>query len=139
MATFTIKRGDTAPQLKIALAVAGTNPKTYWSSGSDKPDGNVREIHSVRFIMRGEDNNIVNSSFNKKYTGLATWSTSTSNKTILAYTWNSGDTSVAGTYNAEFEVVFQDASRAEGKKRTFPSTDGDQLIINVVADLNDES
>ena len=138
MATFTIKRGDTAPQLQISLSIAGTDPRTYWNAGLDKPDGSLRNVARVYFIMRGAANVIVGGTSSKKYTGIAEDPVTLNNKTILAYTWNSGDTNVVGTYNAEFEVHYEGPGGATGKKRTFPSTAGDNLIINVVADLNDE-
>ena len=139
MATFTIKRGDTAPAIEIALSIVGTEPREYWDASTDKPDGLVnREIKEVRFIMRDNAQNIVGSSSTKNYTGLGTFATN-NGKTVLAYSWEEGDTNVAGTYNAEFEVVYQDAVGGFGKKRTFPSTSGDSLIINIEADLNDTS
>jgi len=137
MATFSIKRGDTAPALKIALSIAGTEPREYWDGSIEKPDGVVqREIKEVRFILRNSQEEIIGSSSTQNFTGLATFAT-TAGKTELAYSWQDGDTSVAGTYKAEFEVFFQDATGGLGKKRTFPSTTGDELIISIEADLND--
>jgi hypothetical protein len=137
MATFTIKRGDSAPALEIALSIAGTEPREYWDASDDKPDALVqREIKEIRFIMRDNAQQIVNSASNKPYTGLGTFQT-VSGKTILAYSWADTDTTVAGIYNAEFEVIYENATGGYGKKRTFPSTSGDALTINVEADLND--
>lgn len=137
MATFTIKRGDTAPAIEIALSIAGTEPREYWDASLDKPDALVtREIKEVRFIMRDNSQVIVGATSNKNYTGKGTFVTS-GGKTILAYSWADTDTRVAGTYNAEFEVWYENATGGFGKKRTFPSTSGDSLIINVEADLND--
>ena len=139
MATFTIKRGDTAPPLQISLSIAGTSPREYWSAGADKPDGvNTREIKQVKFIMKGDDNKIVGATSQSNYTGIARSDTA-NNKTVLTYSWGPNDTAVAGTYSAEFEVVYKDARGGDGKKRTFPSTSGDTLIINVTPDLNDEA
>lgn len=149
MATFTIKRGDTAPPLKIALSIAGSNPKDYWQRTDDKPDfvGNVetsRDINKVRFILKSSDNKIVKTgasgtSDTGKAEAIEVAGTGGSNsKTVLAYYWNSGDTNIAGTYTAEFEVYFDDGTGNPGKKRTFPSTEGDSLIVNIVPDLNDE-
>lgn len=137
MATFTIKRGDSAPAIEIALSIAGTEPREYWDASLDKPDALVtREIKEVRFIMRDNAAVIVNSASNKPYTGVGTFRTE-GGKTILAYSWADDDTKVAGIYNAEFEVHYTNATGGYGKKRTFPSTSGDALTINVEADLND--
>ena len=130
MATFTIKRGDTAPKLEISLSVAGSSPKEYWST--------QESIESVHFIMKGTDNVIVGSTPTQKYTGIGTKNTNSSSKTVLIYEWGANDTKVAGVYNAEFELTLKDASN-NITKRTFPSTDGDSLIINVIPDLNDEA
>ena len=75
-------------------------------------------------------------------------------KTILRYNWQPpalgydsvtnpnvfpGDTGLAGTYTGEFEIIYEDpVTGSENRKRTFPSTPGDTLIINVVPDLNDK-
>lgn len=136
MATFTIKRGDTAPPLEISLSIAGTSPKEYWKDADDRPDNrnNPTEIFQVRFIMRGADNKIVGATLSNNYTGIAQ-PYNDGNKTVLTYYWKAGDTAVAGTYQGEFEVIYGSSS---GKKRTFPSTAGDTLVINVTADLNDE-
>lgn len=137
MSTFTIKRGDTAPALEIALSIAGTEPREFWDASLDKPDALVtREIKEVRFILRDAESNIIGATTNQNYTGTGTFVT-IGGKTVLAYSWNEGDTDKAGTYNAEFEVVYENATGGFGKKRTFPSTSGDSLIINIEADLND--
>ena len=137
MSTFTIKRGDTAPALEIALSIAGTEPREYWDASLDKPDAIVtREIKEVRFILRNEEQVIIGATTNQNYTGLGSFVT-TGGKTVLAYSWNEGDTVTAGTYTSEFEVVYENATGGFGKKRTFPSTSGDTLIINIEADLND--
>ena len=141
MATFTIKRGDTAPALQISMSIAGTEPRQYWNGGIDTPEGgnDIRQILYVKFIMRDQNQKIVAATSTKNYTGDASFGQDLNavEKTILAYSWNAGDTSVAGNYNAELEVTYKDINGDVGKKRTFPSTTGDSLIINVEADLND--
>ena len=137
MATFTMKRGDTAPAIEIALSKVGTEPREYWDGSVEKPDGvNQREIQQVRFILRDNAQNIIGSNSTQNYTGIGTFRTE-SGKTILAYSWAEGDTAIAGTYNAEFEVIFENATGGPGKKRTFPSSSGDTLVVNIEADLND--
>ena len=137
MSTFTIKRGDTAPALEIALSIAGSSPREYWDVGNDRPDALVgRDIYEVRFIMRDNAQNVVGATKAKNYTGVGTF-VPESGKTVLAYSWQEGDTRVAGTFNAEFAVIYESPTGGPGKKRTFPSTSGDTLIINIEADLND--
>lgn len=46
----------------------------------------------------------------------------------VAYTWSPGDTDVAGTYKAEFEVTW-----SSGKKQTFPNDS--YLQVKILADL----
>ena len=137
MATFTIKRGDTAPPLEISLSIAGTSPKQYWQAGDDRPDdrSNATSIYQVRFIMKGTDNKIVGATTGAAYTGIAEPHNVSGEKTVLTYYWKTGNTAVAGTYKGEFEVIYGSAT---GRKRTFPSTAGDTLIISVTPDLNDE-
>ena len=47
---------------------------------------------------------------------------------IVKYTWQDGDTDVAATYNAEFEVKFSD-----GRVESFPNSK--YIAIKVFADL----
>ncbi len=137
MATFTLKRGDTAPAIEISLSKVGTEPREYWDGSADKPDGvNTREIKEVRFIMKSIDNVIVGSTSVTQYTGIGSFKTDAS-KTTLAYSWKEGDTITAGKYKAEFEVIYENATGGYGKKRTFPSTTGDTLTISIEEDLND--
>ena len=137
MATFTLKRGDTAPAIEISLSKVGTEPREFWDGSLDKPDGvNQREIKEVRFIMLAKDNTIVGSTSVDRYTGVGSFRTESS-KTILAYSWKEGDTITAGNYKAEFEVIYENATGGYGKKRTFPSTTGDTLTIIIEEDTND--
>lgn len=137
MAIFTIKRGDTAPPLEIALSIAGGGDGAYWNASTDKPDGaSTREIREVRFIMKNTSNDIVGAVSPLNYTGIGYFRTE-NGRTILGYTWNNNDTAVQGAYKAEFEVIYQSATGGMGKKRTFPCTPGDVLMVNVDADLND--
>jgi len=77
-------------------------------------------------------------------------------KTLLRYNWASpddtynplvpvdgvyaGDTGIAGAYKAEFEVFYTGTGggSVQPKKRTFPATPGDVLIINILPDDNDK-
>jgi len=78
MATFTIKRGDTAPALRFALL-----PETVDLTGS-----------SVVFIMEGLDR-------------LPAQIISTL-PPVVQYDWQPGDTESAGLRRAEFEVAYPD-------------------------------
>ena len=137
MASFGIKRGDTAPPLEIALAIAGGGDGAYWLSSDDKPDGeSSREIKEVRFILKNASNEIIGAQADAKYTGIGYFSAS-DGRTVLGYSWKESDTVAAGTYNAEFEVIFESPTGGYGKKRTFPCVNGDKLLVVIEADLND--
>ena len=77
MATFTIKRGDTAPALRYALL-----PETVDLTGA-----------SVVFNMRGR-------------IARASAAIITASPPVVEYAWAAGDTDVSGTRPAEFEVTF---------------------------------
>jgi len=51
-----------------------------------------------------------------------------------------GDTAKAGTYDAEFEILYTETPEANTQKykRTFPGTSGDFLAVIIDADLNDK-
>tara|TARA_R100000654_G_scaffold1381_2_gene5046 strand:+ start:20054 stop:20377 length:324 start_codon:yes stop_codon:yes gene_type:complete len=104
---FNIKQNDTSPQIAATL-----------KDGS----GNARDITgaSVRFHMRR--------------IGAASASV-TSDATILVasagtvkYAWQTGDTSTAGSFQAEFQVTF-----ADGGIETFPN-DG-SIAIDITPEL----
>jgi len=77
-------------------------------------------------------------------------------KTLLRYNWAApddaynplvpvdgvyaGDTGIAGAYKAEFEVFYPTtgAGTSQPKKRTFPATPGDSILINILPDSNDK-
>jgi len=80
MATFTIKRGDTAPALRFALL-----PETVDLSGA-----------SVAFVMDG--------------LGRAPAHVIEARPAVVQYDWQPGDTDRAGLYRAEFEVTYSDGA-----------------------------
>jgi Rib/alpha/Esp surface antigen-like repeat protein len=105
--TFNLKQNDTSPQISAILQDgAGT--------AIDLTGANVR--------------------FHMKRIGAATASVD-ANATIVndnagsvKYVWISADTSVAGTYQAEFEVTYTD-----GSVETFPNDTS--IAIEIVEDL----
>lgn len=78
MATFTLKRGDTAPALRYALL-----PEIVDLTGA-----------SVVFIMDG--------------LGRAPASVVSAAPPVVQYDWQPGDTDRAGVRRAEFEVTYPD-------------------------------
>ncbi len=80
MATFTLKRGDTAPALRYALL-----PETVDLTGA-----------SVVFVLDGGERlpaRII-----------------TANPPVVQYDWQPGDTDRAGVRRAEFEVTYPDGA-----------------------------
>lgn len=146
MATFNIKVGDTTPVLEISMKIASSDPVEYWNAPTDKPDGvNNLDVHSVYFTMKNADTNEV--VINREGGSVD----QEGSRTILRYAWRKadpswpanqnvfkGDTGVVGTYYGEFEVFYKDNANPllPDRKRTFPCTPGDELIINVHEDLN---
>ena len=97
--TFYIKRGDTSPALRFALA-----PDTIDLSGA-----------TVNFQMRPRRSAI-------SVDTVATIDSAT--PPIVSYSWSSGDTVTAGIYEAEFRVTY-----ADGTIETFPNNDFISVII----------
>lgn len=80
MATFTIKRGDTAPALRYALL-----PETVDLSGAN-----------VAFLMDG--------------LGRLPARVIEARPAVVEYDWQPGDTVRAGLHRAEFEVTYSDGT-----------------------------
>tara|TARA_R110001599_G_scaffold162420_1_gene351680 strand:- start:236 stop:568 length:333 start_codon:yes stop_codon:yes gene_type:complete len=101
---FYIKQNDTAPSLEVVLTS---------SSGRAKP---MTEASSIAFNMSTEAGvNIVS---------LGTGTIVNSVKGIVAYTWQTGDTSNTGIHNAEFQVTYNN-----GQIETFPNSGYIKVII----------
>lgn len=101
---FYIKQNDTAPSLEVVLTS---------SSGRAKP---MTEAASIAFNMSTEAGvNIVS---------LGTGTIVNSTKGIVAYTWQTGDTSNTGIHNAEFQVTYNN-----GQIETFPNSGYIKVII----------
>lgn len=106
MATFVIKRGDTAPVLPVML---------------QNPDGTPANLTgaAVRFVMQ----NAVGTDVVSRAAAIVDLPTASVN-----FNWQSSDTAVAGDFRAEFEVTFLDGSIG-----TFPNNG--YLTVQIVPDL----
>ena len=101
---FYIKQNDTAPSLEVVLTS---------SSGRAKP---MTEAATVSFNMSTDAGvNVVSQ-------GVGTIVNSA--KGIVAYTWQTGDTSNTGIHNAEFQVTYNN-----GQIETFPTSGYIKVII----------
>jgi hypothetical protein len=111
---FTMKRNDTRPKFKSRLTQADPlAPETQISV-------DLTAATAVKFIMREE------SSVGSAKVNAAAVITDAANGRV-EYTWTTGDTDTAGTYNAEWEVSWG------GDKQTFPSEG--YLVVIVEDDL----
>ena len=103
-ATFYIKQNDTAPSIRAILTD---------SNGRAKPLTNAQ---SVTFNMSTDaGTNVVSG-------GACTIIDAA--KAIVLYDWQVGDTSTAGSFNAEFEVVY-----TNGQTETFPNSNYIKVFI----------
>lgn len=108
MATdFTIKRRDQLPEIEVTLKDA--TGALVNLSGS-----------TVRFIMVSKSDN------STAVSAPATIVNAVGG--VVKYSWQVGDTDVAGSYSGEFEVTF-----VSGKAETFPNARN--LVIKIPADL----
>lgn len=107
--TFYLKRGDRLPSIQATLRDAA-GVAVNLSTG----------VTSVTFRMTKEDGSIVKS-------GAATAVNAAGG--IYRYDWAVGDTDVAGTYNAEFEVLWTTGAKPE----TYPNSG--YLKVNITGDL----
>ncbi len=97
---FNIKRGDTSPSLRMALA-----PETLNLTGA-----------SVQFQMRPR----------RKTTSIdAAANVITASPPVVEYAWSPGETDLAGFYEAEFKVTY-----ADGSIETFPNAGFIDVTIN---------
>lgn len=102
MMAFTIKQNDTSPALQATLQdYAGTAINLVGAS--------------VRFHMKSLDSSIVVD---------APMTITNAAGGVVRYNWQAADTDLAGTYSAEFEVTYSDASI-----ETFPNTDSIAIVI----------
>jgi len=103
-ASFYIKQNDTAPSIEAALKDSNGRVKS------------MANASLVRFHMKDEDGTITIDG------GTGTIINAT--KGIVAYEWQTGDTSSTGIHSAEFEIEY-----TNGQIETFPNTGYIKVII----------
>jgi hypothetical protein len=109
MMTFHIKQNDTSPKIRATLK-----------------DGSGTVINltdaTVRFHMKSLNDGTVSIDASATVVSPAT-------SGVVEYEWQSGDTSTAGSYQAEFEVTYGDLS-----VETFPNDSN--ISISIRPELN---
>jgi hypothetical protein len=108
--TFYIAQGDLLPVIE------------YVPQDGDGNDFNVMPGDSVVFSMRNTRTGLVKIS-------RAAASIEGGNPKYFRYVWASGDTSEAGTYDAEWELTEED------KKVTFPNNRRSGLRVEIADDI----
>lgn len=104
MATFQIKRNDTAPSITATLTADGSAVSITGAT--------------VKFLMRDSSGAVkVDASANNDEDG-------SGDTGEVSYDWTASDTDTAGFFLAEWEVTFSD-----GTVRTFPTPGFTQVII----------
>lgn len=103
---FTIKQNDTSPALQATLKDYNGNPISLVGA-------------TVKFHLKSFEGTI---KVNRNMT-----ITNAANG-VVTYFWQSGDTSTAGTYYAEFEVTYSDLS-----VETFPNSGN--LAVTITPEL----
>jgi len=103
-ASFYIKQNDTAPSIEAALKDSNGRVKS------------MANASVVRFHMKDENGNALVTS------GVGTIVNAT--KGIIAYEWQTGDTSNTGIHSAEFQIEY-----TNGQIETFPNTGYIKVII----------
>lgn len=106
-ADFTIKTGDTAPPLIATLEDATANAVNLTAA-------------TIKFIMTDKASGV------KQVEKPASLTDAVHG--IVTYQWETGDTDIAGVYNAEFEVAWSD-----GTFETFPNSK--YIIVKILLDL----
>lgn len=104
---FTIKQNDTSPSLQATLKDANNNPINLVAA-------------TVMFHLKSLDGTIKVD---------AEMTVTDADNGVVQYDWQSGDTDTAGSYYAEFEVTYSDAS-----VETFPNNSN--LPISIRTELN---
>lgn len=103
-ASFYIKQNDTAPSIEAALKDSNGRVKS------------MANASTVVFHMSDENGNILVEN------GVGTIVNAT--KGIVAYDWQTGDTSNTGIHSAEFQIQY-----TNGQVETFPNTGYIKVII----------
>lgn len=103
-ASFYIKQNDTAPSIEVALKNSNGRVKS------------MENAASVKFHMNDENNNPLVENGTGTIINAA--------KGIVAYEWQTGDTSSVGVHSAEFQIEY-----TNGQIETFPNTGYIKVII----------
>lgn len=103
-ASFYIKQNDTAPSIEVVLTDANGRYKS------------MANASAVRFNMSTESGTSIVAG------GVGTLVNAA--KGIVAYPWQTGDTAIAGTHNAEFEIEY-----INGQIETFPNNSYIKVIV----------
>lgn len=108
--TFYIRQGDRLPLLRATL--------------EDRVGAvDLSSAGTILFNMRQQNGTAVITGTAGTY-GDNTYGTA-------EYTWQAGDTAIAGTYRAEFECIFEGDVR-----ETFPNTPLNEFIVEVSPQVN---
>lgn len=105
---FTIKKGDTLPDIQASLT-SGV------SAGSQSPV-DLTSATSIILVLK----NVTGGSALRK-TGSTVGAPTNG---VVKYIWQAGDTSTAGTFNAEWEITF-----AAGRIQSFPNNSYFTVIV----------
>lgn len=106
---FTIKKGDTLPEINASLT---TGPDADTQVAVDLTTA-TSTILVIKPVAGGSSTRL---------TGAIVGSPTLGN---VKYVWQAGDTSVAGSYDAEWEITF-----GAGKIQTFPNDSYFSIIIS---------
>lgn len=106
---FTIKKGDTLPEINANLT---TGPTAQSQSPVDLTTATI-VILVIKPVAGGSATRL---------TGSVNGTPTAGN---VKYVWIAGDTATAGTFNAEWEITF-----AAGKIQTFPNDSYFQIVIS---------
>lgn len=110
--TFTIKRGDTSPA--IAYRLIGADGLAKDISGYNDVEFYMRETEDLNVVVQG------NVAGNVEVTDAANGE--------VKYDWQAGDTDLAGSYQAEWQVTYGD-----GSVETFPNNS--YIEVEIVEDI----
>lgn len=107
--TIYIKKDDTAPDVQATLLDANDNPVDIQGA-------------TVRFIVAQTSGTVLLDA------PATNEQVSSQTRGQVSYNWQQGDTSAAGSFNAEWEVTY-----ANGEWQTFPTQD--YIKVQIVNDL----
>ena len=116
-APFEIRRNDTLPVYEVDV---------YDKDG--QPVG-LTDVDEIVFTLWAEDGTVVLD----REAAVVAAGTDAVTLNRMRYLWGATDTDTSGRYTAEFEVTFN-----SGKKRTFPASPDQELVILIHDDKDAE-